>query len=37
VAVNKALPQDDLPSAQPGSEVEVFYMPENEENITIQL
>jgi hypothetical protein len=36
-AINKAVPQDKLPSVQPGSELEVFYMPENEENIAVLL
>jgi len=37
VTINRALSQDDLSSAKSGKEIEVFYMPENEENITIVL
>jgi hypothetical protein len=37
VTINKPVSQGGLPSVQPDCEVNVFYMPENEANITINL
>ncbi|MCL2162275.1 MAG: DUF3592 domain-containing protein [Betaproteobacteria bacterium] len=34
-STNKPVRQEELPSAQPGNEIMVHYMPENEENIVI--
>jgi len=37
VRIHKVVPQDALASTQPGRELEVFYMPKNEENIAVVL